>query len=283
MIVLPEIDPIAFRLGVFPVRWYGLTYLAGFVAFWGLGRLRAARVGSGWKGAEVEDLLFYSAIGVIVGGRLGYVLFYDLGHTLNNPWTLFQIWKGGMSFHGGLLGVASAMWVFSRSNRRGLFSVTDFVAPLVPLGLAFGRIGNFINAELWGKTSNLPWAMVFPNAGPLARHPSQLYQALLEGLVLFSIVWIFARKPRPTGAVTGLFLLGYGVFRIVVEFVRLPDNHLNYLAFDWLTMGQILSVPMVGFGIGLLAWAYRHNPTITVQAPVSTRRGKKRRREGRVQ
>jgi len=282
MIVLPEIDPVAFRIGMFPVRWYGLMYLAGFVGFWWLGRLKAARPESTWKGTDVEDLLFYGAVGVIVGGRLGYVLFYDLGRTLNNPWILFQIWKGGMSFHGGLLGVAVAMWIYSRFNRRAFFSVTDFIAPLIPLGLAFGRIGNFINGELWGKASDLPWAMVFPYAGPEPRHPSQLYQALLEGLALFLILWVFSRKPRPTGAVTGVFLCGYGIFRIIVEFVRVPDDHLAYLAFEWVTMGQVLSVPMIVLGIGLLVWANGHEPNITQQAPVSSERGKKRRRQRRI-
>ena len=284
MIVLPEIDPVAFRIGMFPVRWYGLTYLAGFAAFWWLGRIRAARPASGWQGAEVEDLLFYGAIGVIVGGRVGYVLFYDLAHTLSNPWNLFQIWKGGMSFHGGLLGVLGAMWIYARSSGRSLFQVTDFVIPMIPPGLGFGRIGNFLNGELWGKTSDVPWAMVFPSAGPLARHPSQLYQALLEGLALFVILWIFVRKPRPTMAVSGLFLVGYGVFRFAIEFVRLPDEHLRYLAFDWLTMGQVLSLPMIIFGVGLLMWAYRGGLPVAgdspMEAPPAGRR-KKRRRERR--
>ena len=172
MIILPEIDPVAFKIGLISVRWYGLTYLAGFVAFWWLGRVKAARAGSAWKGPEIEDLLFYGAIGVILGGRLGYVLFYDLPYTLSNPGNLFKIWQGGMSFHGGLLGVAVAMWVYARSSGRTFFQVTDFVVPLIPPGLAFGILGNFMNGELWGKTSELPWAMVFPGGGPLPRHPS---------------------------------------------------------------------------------------------------------------
>ena len=281
MIVLPEIDPVAFRIGVFPVRWYGLTYLAGFVAFWWMGRVRAARSGGVWRGAEIEDLLFYGAIGVILGGRLGYVLFYDLNHTLSNPWNLFKIWEGGMSFHGGLLGVLIAMWVYARVSGRTFFQVTDFVAPLIPPGLGFGRLGNFMNGELWGKTSELPWAMVFPGGGPLPRHPSQLYQALLEGLALFVVLWLFARRPRPTMAVSGLFLLGYGGFRFAVEFVRVPDQQLNYLAFDWVTMGQVLSLPMILFGVGLLVWAYRSGSPVLVATPVTDpvdgRRKKKRR------
>ncbi len=285
MIILPEIDPVAFRIGVFPVRWYGLTYLAGFVAFWWLGRVRAARSGSAWKGSEVEDLLFYGAIGVILGGRLGYVLFYDLPHTLSNPWNLFKIWQGGMSFHGGLLGVMVAIWVFARSSGRTFFQVTDFVVPMIPLGLGFGRFGNFMNGELWGKNSELPWAMVFPGGGPLARHPSQLYQALLEGLALFVILWLFSRRPRPTMAVSGLFLVGYGVFRFAVEFVRVPDKQLDYLAFDWVTMGQVLSFPMILFGVGLLVWAYRSQSPAPMAPPVAdplAGRRKKRRRTRRA-
>ena len=281
MILLPEIDPVAFRIGMFPVRWYGLTYLAGFAAFWWLGRVRAARTGSGWKGSEIEDLLFFGAIGVIVGGRLGYVLFYDLAHTVSNPWNLFQIWKGGMSFHGGLLGVLAAMWVFARSSGRSVFQVTDFIIPMIPPGLGFGRVGNFINGELWGKVGDVPWAMVFPGGGPLARHPSQLYQALLEGLVLFLILWFFSRKPRPTMSVSGLFLVVYGVFRFFIEFVRVPDSHLNYLAFDWLTMGQVLSLPMVVVGAGLLTWSYRSQRSAQVEIPMAdppAARRKQRRR-----
>ena len=286
MIVLPEIDPVAFRIGVFPVRWYGLTYLAGFAVFWWLGRVRAARSVCAWRGAEVEDLLFYGAIGVVVGGRLGYVLFYDLPHTLNNPWNLFKIWQGGMSFHGGLLGVLIAMWAFARSSGRTFFQVTDFVAPMIPPGLGLGRIGNFLNGELWGKPTDLPWAMVFPDGGPLARHPSQLYQALLEGLTLFVILWLFARRPRPTMAVSGLFLAGYGVFRFAVEFVRVPDKQLEYLAFDWVTMGQVLSLPMIVFGVGLLAWAYRAQPLLlseesVAESPVGRRKKSRRARRGR--
>lgn len=260
MLTYPDIDPIAFGIGSWSVRWYGLTYLAGFAAFWLLGRYRSGRPDSGWRREEMDDLLFYAAIGVVLGGRLGYVLFYDFARLVADPVSLIRIWEGGMSFHGGLIGVLVAMWLYGHATERGFFQVTDFIAPLVPLGLGFGRIGNFINAELWGKTTALPWGMVFPNAGPLARHPSQLYQALLEGLALFAVLWLFSRKPRPTMAVSGVFLLGYGVFRGLVEFVRVPDQHIGYLAFDWLTMGQLLCVPMLIAGAALVYLASRERP-----------------------
>jgi len=260
MLTYPDIDPIAFGIGSWSVRWYGLTYLAGFAAFWLLGRYRSGRPDSGWRREEMDDLLFYAAIGVVLGGRLGYVLFYDFARLVADPVSLIRIWEGGMSFHGGLSGVLVAMWLYGRATERGFFQVTDFIAPLVPLGLGFGRIGNFINAELWGKTTALPWGMMFPNAGPLARHPSQLYQALLEGFALFAVLWLFSRKPRPTMAVSGVFLLGYGVFRGLVEFVRVPDQHIGYLAFDWLTMGQLLCVPMLIAGAALVYLASRERP-----------------------
>jgi phosphatidylglycerol:prolipoprotein diacylglycerol transferase len=198
----------------------------------------------------------------VLGGRLGYVLFYDLPGFLAEPLNIFKVWQGGMSFHGGLMGVLIAMWLFGRRYHKTFFEVTDFIAPLVPIGLGAGRIGNFINGELWGKVSDVPWAMVFPNGGPLARHPSQLYQAFLEGLVLFIVLWLYSSKPRPTMAVSGLFLLCYGVFRFVVEFVRMPDAQLGYLAFGWLTMGQVLSAPMILTGLGFMAWAYKSNPRV---------------------
>ncbi|WP_292363045.1 prolipoprotein diacylglyceryl transferase, partial [Methylophaga sp. UBA1464] len=211
--------------------------------------------------SQVEDLLFYGAIGVILGGRIGYALFYDLLNVINNPLNLFKVWQGGMSFHGGLLGVLIAIWLFGRKSGKSFFEISDFVAPLVPLGLFFGRIGNFINGELWGRVSDVPWAMVFPTGGPLARHPSQLYQALLEGLLLFVILWWFSAKTRPRAAVSGLFLLGYGSFRFAAEFFRVPDPQYGYLAFDWFTMGQLLCVPMIIAGLVMMFWAYqRSNP-----------------------
>jgi len=253
--VYPTIDPVALSLGPIHIHWYGLMYLFGFTGAWLLGRARAERYG--WTAEQVEDLLFYGAIGVILGGRLGYSLFYDLESNIANPLNIFKIWQGGMSFHGGLLGVMAAFWLYSRKTGKTYFEISDFIAPMVPIGLFFGRIGNFINGELWGRVSDVPWAMVFPNGGPLPRHPSQLYEAGLEGLVLFIILWFFTIKPKPAGAVSGLFLLLYGLFRSLVEFVRIPDQQYGYFAFDWLTMGQILSLPMILLGTFILLRAYR--------------------------
>ena len=256
MLTYPNIDPIAVKIGPVAVHWYGLMYLVGFAAAWWLGRRRAGQDWRGWRPPEIDDLIFYAAVGVVLGGRLGYVLFYDFAHFLDDPVRLVKVWEGGMAFHGGLIGVLTAMVFFARKRHRTFFQVTDFVAPLVPIGLAAGRLGNFINGELWGKASDLPWAMILPGAGPIGRHPSQLYQGLLEGVVLFLTLWIFSSRARPRMAVSGLFLTCYGVFRCLVEFVRLPDAHLGYLAWDWLTMGQVLSLPMIAAGAWLLAAAY---------------------------
>lgn len=253
--IYPTIDPVALSLGPIQIHWYGLMYLLGFSGAWWLGRVRAERYG--WTATEVEDLLFYGAIGVIVGGRVGYALFYDFPALIDNPLNLFKIWQGGMSFHGGLLGVLVAFGFFARATGKSYFAISDFIAPMVPIGLFFGRIGNFINGELWGKVSDVPWAMVFPTGGPLARHPSQLYEAALEGILLFLILWIYSAKPKPAGAVSGLFLLGYGFFRFMVEFVRIPDSQYGYLLLDWITMGQILSLPMIVLGLFLTVRAYR--------------------------
>lgn len=258
MLYYPDIDPIAFQLGPLDVHWYGLMYGLGFIAGWWLGRYRARR--QPWSPVEpqqVDDLVLFVAIGVIVGGRVGYMLVYGLDHLLANPLNLFKIWHGGMSFHGGLIGVLLMTWWFARRIEKPFWRVIDFVAPLVPIGLGAGRIGNFINGELWGEPTTLPWGMVYPPLGPQPRHPSQLYEFFLEGVVLFIILWGFSRRPRPTCAISGLFLLCYGVFRCLVGFVRLPDPQLGYLAFGWLTMGQLLSFPMIIAGIGLLVWAYR--------------------------
>ncbi|MDX1595155.1 MAG: prolipoprotein diacylglyceryl transferase [Gammaproteobacteria bacterium] len=256
MLTAPQIDPVAIQIGPLAVRWYGLMYLVGFLLAWWLGRRRARR--SGLLGPEqVDDLIFYAALGVILGGRFGYVIFYGFEQLLADPLYLLRIWEGGMSFHGGLLGVLVAAWLFGRKHGLGFFGVTDFVAPLVPLGLAAGRIGNFVNGELWGRVSDVPWAMVFPGAGPSPRHPSQLYEAFLEGFVLFALLWWFSARPRPRMAVSGLFLVGYGTARFAVEFAREPDAHLGFLAGGWLTMGMLLSLPMVVAGAVLMLLAYR--------------------------
>lgn len=252
MLQHPGFDPVAVSIGPVQVHWYGLMYLVGFAGGWWLGRHRARRPGSGWRPVEVGDLLFYVAVGVILGGRLGYVLFYNLSYYWSHPLEILFIWSGGMSFHGGLLGVIAAMALYGRATRRGFWQVADFVAPLVPLGLGAGRLGNFINQELWGRVTDLPWGVVFDTGGPLPRHPSQLYEAFLEGVVLFGLLWWYSTRPRPAGRVSGLFLLGYGLSRFAVEFVREPDPQLGYLAFGWVTMGQVLSLPMLLFGAWLL-------------------------------
>lgn len=260
---LPEIDPVIVQLGPLAVRWYGLMYLVGFLAGWWLMRRRAVQPASGWTREEVGDLLFYSALGVILGGRLGYVLFYGWERLLEDPWFVVRIQEGGMSFHGGLLGVLVAAALFARKTGRHFIDVTDFGAPVVPIGLCAGRLGNFINAELWGRPTDLPWGIVFPGGGPLARHPSQLYEALLEGVALFVLLWWFSSKPRPRYAVSGLFLIGYSGFRLVVEFFREPDAHLGFLFSGWLTMGQLLSLPMLIAGGIFLALARREGARAT--------------------
>ena len=272
--IFPDFDPVAVQLGPLAIRWYGLMYLAGFAAAWWLGRARARRPGAVVSPAQMDDLLFYAALGVIIGGRLGYILFYDFESWLSDPLQIFRVWEGGMSFHGGFLGVLVGMWWYGRRIGRTFFALTDFIAPLVPLGLLAGRIGNFINGELWGAPGGVPWAMQLSCANhpsvcwdklllapssvltpPL--HPTQLYEAALEGLVLFLLLWFFSARPRPVMAVSGLFLLGYGLFRFMVEFLRMPDAHLGYLAYGWVTMGQLLSAPMMLAGVLLLTLAYR--------------------------
>jgi phosphatidylglycerol:prolipoprotein diacylglycerol transferase len=252
MIDLTQIDPVAFRIGPLAVRWYGISYIVAIGIGWLLMRSRAARPGSGWTRSEVDDFIFYLALGVVLGGRIGYILFYNFHVYVENPLAILRVWQGGMSFHGGLIGlfIASAWW--ARRTSRRFLQVCDFVTPCGPLGLFFGRLANFINGELWGAPTTLPWGVVFPNAGPLPRHPSQLYEGLLEGLVLFAIVWLYSRRSRPVGSVTGLFLIGYGLARFAVEFVREPDPQLGYLAFGWLTMGQVLSTPMILLGVWLI-------------------------------
>lgn len=248
-----NLSPTAFSIGDIHMSWYGLMYLIGFALGWLLGRWRASKPDSGWSKTDVDDLLTSVMLGVIIGGRLGYVLFYDLPSYLHNPLEIFKIWHGGMSFHGGLLGALAAFWYFAHTRHRSFLQVSDFVAPLVPEAIMWGRLGNFINGELWGKPTDLPWGVIFPHAGEIPRHPSQLYEALFEGLFLFIAIWIYSAKPRKPGQVSGFFAIGYAIARILVEFVRLPDAHIGYLAFNWLTMGQALCIPLLLIGIWLMA------------------------------
>lgn len=259
MINFPAINPIAFSIGPLKVHWYGLMYLIGFISAWLLARWRVKHYKLNWTAEETGDLIFYGALGVIVGGRLGYMLFYNAHQLISSPWNIFKLWEGGMSFHGGLIGVAIAMIIFAYKFKKPFLEIADFVSPLVPLGLAAGRAGNFINGELWGRVSDVPWAMVFPGTDGQPRHPSQLYELGLEGIVLFIVVWWYAAKPRPAGCVSAVFLIGYAISRLIIEFFREPDKQLGFIAFDWLTMGQILSIPMLLGGIGLW-WIRRCKP-----------------------
>ncbi len=259
MFVYPDIDHVAVSLGPLTIHWYGVMYLIGFLGGWWLGRIRAARAGSTWTNVQVDDLLFYIMLGVILGGRVGSMLFYSFPVFIERPWIIFKIWEGGMSFHGGFLGVLLAMWLFGRKYKKHFFEITDFIAPLVPIGLGAGRIGNFINGELWGRPTDVSWAMIFPHVDALPRHPSQFYQAATEGLVLFLILWFYSAKPRPRMAVSSLFLISYGTFRFTTEFFREPDRNIGFIAFDWLTMGQLLSLPMLIAGLAMIILAYKYN------------------------
>ncbi len=268
MLIYPQIDPVALQLGPVAIHWYGLTYLAAFALFWFLATRRlhhepfASVTGPGaWTRKDVEDMLFLGVLGVIVGGRLGYCLFYKPAYYLTHPLEIFFVWQGGMSFHGGMLGVIVSQWWFARSRSKPVWQVLDFVAPCVPTGLAAGRVGNFINGELWGRPADpsLPWAMVFPHAGNMPRHPSQVYQFLMEGLLLFIILWLYARKERKPAQVSAVFLIGYGAFRFAAEYFREPDAHLGVLAFN-MTMGQWLCVPMILGGVLLWVWAETRGP-----------------------
>ncbi len=297
MLIHPQFDPVAIQLGPLAVHWYGLMYLLGFALFLWLGKMRMRTLNGrnkarsplsisppegerdkgslresdvsspNWDNKMLDDLLFYGVLGVVLGGRLGVVLFYHPGYYFAHPLEILAVWKGGMSFHGGLLGVLVAMWLCARKRKIQWLSLTDFIAPLVPLGLAAGRIGNFINGELWGRPTDVAWGMVFPNVDELSRHPSQLYQFALEGLALFVLLWLYSRKPRPVGAVSGLFLVGYGSFRFLVEYTRNPDDGIFGLMTFGLSMGQWLSLPMVLAGVGLMVWAQRKavrlNPNVS--------------------
>ena len=259
MLHYPKINPIAFHIGPLEVHWYGIMYLLGFVGAWVLGSRRAISRQYIWQGTpkqvreQVADFVFYCAIGLIIGGRLGSMLFYNFSAFTADPLLLFKVWQGGMSFHGGMLGSIVACWIYGKQRNLPFFDLTDFAVPVVPIGLGLGRIGNFINGELWGRVTQLPWGMVFPDANDgLPRHPSQLYEFFLEGVLLFTILWVYSRKPRPRAHTTGVFFLCYGTFRFMVEFVRQPDANLGFIAFGWLTMGQLLSLPMIFFGLWLL-------------------------------
>lgn len=252
MYVHPQFDPIAIHLGSFGIHWYGLMYLIGFLAFLGLGKWQIKyRTWHGWTDAMLDDALFFGALGVILGGRLGYVVFYQFSYFIDHPLEILAVWQGGMSFHGGFLGVLAGMWIFARKYQLKWLGIMDFVAPLVPLGLGAGRMGNFINGELWGRVTTANYGMVFPQVDNLVRHPSQLYEFVLEGIVLFLALWIYSAKRRATGAISALFLIGYGSFRFIAEYTREPDDYLGLLSMG-LSMGQWLSWPMVVLG----AWMY---------------------------
>lgn len=254
MFHFPDFDPVIFSIGPLAVRWYGLMYVVGIAGGWWLGRYRAGLPGSTWKPIEVDDLVFFAAVGLLIGGRLGWVLFYGLENIVHEPLRALKVWEGGMSFHGGVLGGMAGLWRFAKTRGKQLVDVLDFTAPLPAIGLCTGRIANFINGELWGKPTDVPWAVIYHGQ---ALHPSQLYEAFLEGLVLFMVVFLFTRKPRPQWAPTGLWLLGYGVFRFAVEFVRVPDANRGYLLWGWVTEGQLLCVPMILIGAWLLYFAWR--------------------------
>lgn len=270
MIAYPNIDPVAFSIGPLSlfgktigplsVHWYGIMYVLAFASAFIIGMWRAKKPFTALNTSQVEDLVFYGALGVVLGGRIGYLVFYNLDTLLADPISLFKVWEGGMSFHGGLIGVTLAMLLFARKTRLNFFDVTDFVAPLIPLGLGFGRIGNFIGGELWGRATDVPWGMVFPaDQLQLVRHPSQLYQAFFEGLVLTVIMLWFASKPRPRAAISALFLIGYGCQRFFVEFFREPDAHIGLVFQDWLSRGQLLSIPMILIGVAIFYGAYVKN------------------------
>ncbi|MEW5724376.1 MAG: prolipoprotein diacylglyceryl transferase [Thermodesulfobacteriota bacterium] len=263
MFHLPRFDPVAFHLGPLPVSWYYLMYALGFLCAWGLGTLRALKPGSGWRPGQAALFILLAVPGLMIGARLGYVVFYNLRFYLAQPELIPHFWLGGMSFHGGFLGVLAAVVVFNLITHKKFYQTTDFIAPLAPLGLLAGRVGNFLNAELWGRPAQVPWAVVFPGrvAGGIPRHPSQLYEAFGEGLALFVVLWLFSRRPRPRGRVSGLFLLLYGGFRFLIEFFREPDRHLGFVAFGWMSLGQLLCLPLILWGFWLLVSPRREQNT----------------------
>jgi len=257
MFAYPAINPVAFYLFSWPVYWYGLMYLVGFLGGWAVLALRLKYSPRGFTQDQLSDIVFYSALGAIIGGRLGYMIFYDGPVLLANPLLILQIWKGGMSFHGGLLGVLVAMFLCARKMQKPFLALTDLIAPAVPIGLGAGRIGNFINGELWGRVTTSSLGMIFPNAGVLPRYPSQLFEFALEGILMFIILWLYSNKPRPLGKVSGLFAILYGVFRFSIEFFREPDVQIGFVAFGWLTEGQLLSLPLILVGILLMVFQFK--------------------------
>tara|TARA_Y100000814_G_scaffold282232_1_gene247098 strand:- start:121 stop:924 length:804 start_codon:yes stop_codon:yes gene_type:complete len=256
MFVFPQFDPVAISIGPISIHWYGVMYLIAFGGAWALASSRRDKFTHSWSKEQISDLVFYGSMGAVLGGRVGSVFFYNFERFIEDPLWLFRVWEGGMSFHGGFLGVLIAVFVYSKSINKGFWQTIDFVAPCVPFGLGAGRLGNFIGGELWGRPTEVPWGMVFPHIDDLARHPSQLYELALEGMTLFIIVWWFSSKPRPRMAVSGIFALFYGSFRFFIEFFREPDLHIGFVYSDWLTMGQLLSLPMVILGLLLLLLAY---------------------------
>lgn len=261
----PEFDPVLVSIGPLSIHWYALSYLVGIsLVWWSLGRRAKAR-GLAWNDEQISDMIFYGMLGVILGGRMGYVVFYGWQNLVQDPLSLFRVWEGGMSFHGGMLGVLFAMYLFGRRLGRGFFAVTDFIAPSVPIALGCGRIGNFINGELPGRVTDMPWAAIYPGE-VVGRHPSSLYQAFAEGVVLFAVLWLFSRRPRPPVTTSGMFLIAYGLLRLTTEFFRTPDSQLMFVAFDWMTMGQLLSLPMVVLGLGFIYYGYQQAPVVTTTA-----------------
>lgn len=262
MLTYPQFNPIALSLGPLQIHWYGLMYLIGFILAGIVAKYRVKRLNLGWSDEQIGDLIFYAAIGLIIGGRCGYMIFYGWQELLEDPLSLFKIWQGGMSFHGGLLGGLIALLVFAKTQHKSFLEITDFTAPMVPLGLAAGRLGNFINGELWGRVTSMPWGMVFPHVDQQARHPSQLYELGLEGIFLFICIFIYSLKPRTRGYPTALFLILYSLCRFFVEYFREPDVQLGFLFHSWLTMGQLLTIPVFLLGIGI--WSYqRHHASIS--------------------
>ena len=264
MFTFPQFNPVVISLGPLSIHWYGVMYIIAFGGAWVLASYRRNMKPNQWSTDQISDLVFYGAIGAVVGGRLGSVFFYNFDRFLVDPLWVFRVWEGGMSFHGGLLGVGVAFYFYSKSLRKGFWETIDFIVPFVPFGLGAGRIGNFIGGELWGRPTDVPWGMVFPHVDQLPRHPSQLYEVALEGVALFILLWWFSSKPRPRLAVSGVFALGYGSFRFFIEFFREPDQQIGFIAFEWLTMGQLLSVPMAAGGILLLFLSYNKQKNSTV-------------------